>query len=295
MRDCGARILMTGSGGDHLFWSTPDGAVIIADQLQQGHFRAAHRECLAWSHFMNMPYVQLLLKQAVPLTIGIGRAAQYQAPLIPAWIHRTWRDRLLSDKHDVELAPRRSTLPSFRAHLRVIHSLFNLLSAGYHNEYHDLYFTHPYTHRPLVEFCLATPISQFLRAGQTRSLMRRALRDLLPAKVCCRRSKASPQESFIRALQQEWHDVLDLDRWQLCQRGFINPPQVTEHLNKFRLGLQLPGGGLLDRLFSAERWLRSLSLIRGSSNYGAPAVEDSSNRNLNTFFGKPHQVAARDS
>jgi hypothetical protein len=61
MQSYGARVLLTGRGGDHLFWSETDGAPIVADHLQQGQLLAAHSECLKWSHAASLPYYEVLM------------------------------------------------------------------------------------------------------------------------------------------------------------------------------------------------------------------------------------------
>jgi Asparagine synthase len=146
------------------------------------------------------------------------------------------------------------------AQLRMVRSLFALVSAGYFNEFREICLSHPYVHRPLLEFCLGVPISQFLYQGQTRSLMRRALRDLLPTKVLNRKSKGMLDEAFVRALRREWSNIGNLDRWQLCERGFADGDMLRDSLERLRLGLPAQGASAI-RIFSLERWLRSLGTV----------------------------------
>jgi hypothetical protein len=90
--------------------------------------------------------------------------------------------------------------------------------------------------------------------------MRRALRDLLPAKVLNRKSKGMLDEAFVRALRREWSNIGDLDRWQLCERGFADGNTLHESLDRLRLGLPARGASAI-RIFSIERWLRSLGTV----------------------------------
>jgi asparagine synthase (glutamine-hydrolysing) len=255
MREHRARVLLTGLGGDHLFWSAPEGAPLVADALRRGNLLGAHSECRIWSRATSVPYLQLLLNKAVPLAIG----APYHLFETPNWMsHKTMRlQNLLTDQ------PEHGS-PSKRAQLFSVDVLFRTVGAGYFNEYKDIYVSHPYTHRPLVEFCLAAPFSQFLRGGKTRSLMRRGLVDLLPAKICRRVSKAGADEAYIRALQQGWADNADVREWQVCERGFVDPARLSDSLSRMRHGIQ-PQSGHLMRLVSLERWLRSLGRIRAGS------------------------------
>jgi asparagine synthase (glutamine-hydrolysing) len=257
MKVRGARLLLTGAGGDHLFWSAVDAAPLIADHIYQGRLLQMHRSCREWSRTMGVPYMQLLYGQALPRAVAAARSRvpRPEIPPLPGW---------LLDQHKkayvhylVSSETRASALPSMRAQLRELRSLFNMTSAGYTSEYHDVYVSHPYLYRPLVEFCLALPPDQLLRNGEGRSLMRRVLSGLLPPRILTRKSKGAINEAFSRALQNDWELVDDPCRWQLCQRGFAEPRILQEHLTQLMLGRD-PRGSHAVRILSAERWLRSL-------------------------------------
>jgi asparagine synthase (glutamine-hydrolysing) len=260
MKARGARLLLTGAGGDHLFWSALDAAPLIADHIYQGQLLEMHRSCRAWSRSMGVPYMQLLYRQALPRAVAAARSRvpRMEIPPLPVWLsdrHKAaYVDRLVSSETRV------AALPSVRTQLRELQSLFNMISTGYTREYRDVYVSHPYLYRPLVEFCLALPPDQLLRNGEGRSLMRRTLSDLLPPRILTRKSKGAINEAFSRALQNDWELVGDLRRWQLCQRGFAEPRILEEHLTQLMLGLNPPGSNVV-RILSAERWLRSLECV----------------------------------
>jgi asparagine synthase (glutamine-hydrolysing) len=66
---------------------------------------------------------------------------------------------------------------------------------------------HPFFDKRLIEFCIALPREQRIRGGWTRMIVRRALADLLPAKVLHRGGKWGPSRYFTPRLLQ-----LDRDR-----------------------------------------------------------------------------------
>jgi asparagine synthase (glutamine-hydrolysing) len=68
---------------------------------------------------------------------------------------------------------------------------------------------HPFFDKRLVEFCIALPREQRIRDGWTRMIVRRALVDLLPAKVLYRGGKWAPSRYLAPRLLQ-----LDRDRLQ---------------------------------------------------------------------------------
>ena len=69
---------------------------------------------------------------------------------------------------------------------------------------------YPFFDRRLVEFCLALPHEQKLDQGWTRVVMRRAMKDILPRKVCWRGTKSDLSPNFTRALLK--FDWKPLDR-----------------------------------------------------------------------------------
>jgi hypothetical protein len=219
---------------------------------------------------MNVPYHQLMMGRAIPLAVrslfpGIFR---YLRPSAPRWIAPNRRDSIdAALANSIDFKAYRA-IPSQQAKLCVIDHMFRFLGSGFLSEYQELYVSHPYGHRPLVEFCFAVPISQFLRGGQTRSLMRRALSDVLPAKTRKRLGKGLLDEALLRALQKEWEDVSAVREWQVCQRDFVEPKQLADSLQKMRLGFLDQGMGLF-RLVSLERWFRSLSYVGAKPEPGA--------------------------
>jgi hypothetical protein len=264
MREHKSRVLLSGRGGDHLFWSEPDGSAVIADEMRRGNLFRTHRECGLWSRFMNVSYHRLMMGRALPQAVRsfFPGTFQYLRQPVPGWIAPNRRkaiDAALSGSTDFN--PYRA-IPSQQAKLCVVDHMFRFLGSGFLSEYRELYVSHPYSHRPLVEFCFAAPILQFLRDGQTRSLMRRALSNVLPAKTVKRVGKGLLDEALHRALQKEWEDVSEVRDWQVCQRDFVEPKLLSDSLQKMRLGFLDQGVGLL-RLASLERWLRSLSYVRG--------------------------------
>jgi asparagine synthase (glutamine-hydrolysing) len=249
-----AKILLTGVGGDHLFWSSCDGFIFVADQIRTRNLREAHRQCKLWSRATGLPYFQLL-SRSIALCSGFR-----DTPNTPPWLPPKHKVHIDAQVHNDSASMPHDLLPSHQAQIYLVQQLFAVTSAGYRADYRDIYVTHPYTHRPLVEFCLSVPISQFAKPGEMRSLMRRALRDVLPPRLLRRRSKAMIDETLIRALQKEWDFAQDLPRWKVCELGFVRADALLESLRKMRLGLQLPEESLV-RVFSFERWLRSLDSL----------------------------------
>ena len=263
MRQYDARVLLTGRGGDHLFWSAPQGEALVADELLRLNLIGAHRQCGSWSRAANVPYFEFLTTKAfrsalASLFRGANSSEQSE---IPSWVQPRHRAIILRAEGQLGGSANWPSAPGRRAQVLNVERMFQMLGSGFAEEYPQIYVSHPYSHRPLVEFCLGVPVSQFLRYGQTRSLMRRALRDVLPQKTTNRVSKGLLDETIIRALRREWACTSNLSDWQVCQRGYVVPSQLADSLHQARLGVLHLLGPLI-RLFSLERWLRSLNGVK---------------------------------
>jgi asparagine synthase (glutamine-hydrolysing) len=267
MKEHKARVLLTGLGGDHLFWSAPEGAPLVADALRTGNLLRAHRESRTWSRAASVPYLQLLISQALPMALG----SSYQPDEPPKWLGPRARKSIFGRTPELLGEQPKCASPSRRAQLFSVDNLFRTVGVGYFNEYSDIYVSHPYTHRPLVEFCLGVPLSQFLREGRTRSLMRRALVDLLPPRINRRVSKAGADEAYIRALQRECPSNSDVRKWSVCDRGFVDSMLFAHSLDRMRLGIQEISGYLM-RVISMERWLRSLARVHAETAAARPGA-----------------------
>ena len=91
-------------------------------------------------------------------------------------------------------------------------------------------YTHPFAHRPLVEFLMTVPADVLCRPGEPRRLMRRALADLWPPKLRKRRSKAAFTVPWIEALRPLARDLMSGKELQLVERGFLDRTSVLSRL-----------------------------------------------------------------
>ena len=260
MRQSGARVLLSGLGGDQLLWSTPNASPELTDLLSQFKLLALHRRLLSWSETTKKPYLRLLWQNSL-------------LPLLPATI-RTWcqpnlRTGLWLDKQfqtRMKLS-RRMVLPpdpfgfersSSRMQSSLVLFVVSAISAGNYRQGEDIELTYPFLHRPLVEYLMAIPHVQKLRPDETRSLMRRALRDLLPTEILSRKNKGAIDETIFRAFVREWPKIKSIFAdARVSARGYVNPSALESLLNQVRHGGQVLGGELL-RIVSLEVWLRSV-------------------------------------
>jgi hypothetical protein len=119
-----------------------------------------------------------------------------------------------------------------------------------------VYYTHPFAHRPFVEYMLAVPPSVVCSPDQPRALMRAAFRGLLPEVVLRRRSKASFRTVFNQALRPLAAALLQtIDKTHLVVCGFVDPVSLESRLRRFLNGLEC-NSSQLSHLMIVEFWLR---------------------------------------
>jgi hypothetical protein len=117
---------------------------------------------------------------------------------------------------------------------------------------------YPYLDRDLLEFLYAVPREQLLRPGQRRSLMRRALRGIVPDEILDRKRKASAARAPLVAISTEWASVVRVsERMMGDALGIVDGKRFSEALRKARYGGEVPIDALI-RTLNLEFWLRDL-------------------------------------
>ena len=261
MDQAGARVLLSGLGGDQMFGGVYGAYPGVADLLAAGKWLALNRSLREWSRAMKRSYVSLLWKDAIVRqfpqsfqAITSGRATQ-----LPPWYNREFSTRMRL--HERVLASARlSSFPthSSRDQARGFFSAVNSISSCWRNEQFGIDVTYPFAHRPLVEFLQALPLDQFMRPGENRVVMRRMLAGILPEEIAKRRTKGNPREAIFRAIAREagrLRSVFESSR--LCARGYIEKQPLFAALDRARHGYETHSAFLVQTI-SLEFWLRDL-------------------------------------
>lgn len=263
MKSAGARVLLTGIGGDHLFWSDQGGSPELADFLVSWQFLSLISQAREWSRVAGAPLWQILLAHAVsPLAVAtkLVRWLPSDLDMFP-WTTRKVRKSLVRAGRDQGMrVNERIELPSQRVRETMIRSFRALLSAGYFQGYQQIYFCHPYSNQELIDFILALPMNQLVRPGQDRFLMRRATRGILPEPIRNRKSKATINEAPCRVLERELGEIGNANTLEVCQRGYAEPSSLAKAMHGIAMG-RIDHSYAFLRLMNVEQWLRSLRTI----------------------------------
>jgi asparagine synthase (glutamine-hydrolysing) len=261
MRESNARVLLSGQGGDELLGSNYSAYPEVADHLRSFKLLLLHHRLQSWSEALKKPYLQILWQNAlIPL---MPRKVQTVfkrggAGALPPWFNRAFikranlRERNLGANDTFGFR-----LPSKRDQSAGFVSMVRSISLGSRNELTDVDITYPFLHRPLVEFLQAVPVEQLLRPGENRSLMRRAMRGILPDKIAERKTKGNPEEVITRALMREWFRLRPLfEDARVCARGYMDQQPLLAALDRAKHGCERLSSPLLSTI-CLELWLRA--------------------------------------
>jgi asparagine synthase (glutamine-hydrolysing) len=260
MKHEGARVLLSGLAGDQVTWSNLEPGPELGDFLFNFQPVQLHRRLQVWSEATHVPYIQVLWQDVILPLLPVRLRAKFQNQLVlsewldPDFVKRTKVEERLLLPPD----PFGFELPSRRIQASRIWYIVMNIARGESFEHAVYDKTYPFLHRPLVEFVMNVPIAQKLRPDETRSLMRRALKDVLPKRVLERRNKGTTGEALCRGLANEWANIRPLlDDARLGRRGYVNVNALVQALDKARHGIEFNLSSHMQAL-ALEVWLRSL-------------------------------------
>jgi hypothetical protein len=122
-------------------------------------------------------------------------------------------------------------------------------------------YTHPFAHRPLVEFLMTIPADVLCGPSEPRRLMRRALADLWPDKVRSRGSKGFFTTPWHEAMLPLADDLMKQRQIEVVDRGFVDRTSLLSRLERLLRGLDC-NEAQLRQIILLEFWLRHRGLKR---------------------------------
>jgi len=266
MRASDARLILSGHGGDEIMCSDANRAPELSDLLVAGKLRQLHNRTKIWGDELRRPYLELLWQQAVvPASPHWMQSRLRREPSLSlaSWFNQDFANRMnLLKRMRVPIDSFGFSLPSARHQAVGYLSLVKNISAGFRREMSDVEVCYPYLHRPLVEFMQAIPFEQRVRPGETRSLLRRTLRDVLPPEIARRMDKGSPAELISRAIVREMPRLRPMfEHAYVYERGYVDRDELLTALARARHGCEKRTAPLLHTI-SLEFWLRALEYQR---------------------------------
>jgi asparagine synthase (glutamine-hydrolysing) len=263
-RHVGATAFLTGQGGDLVMSNWFDDSLQVAGLIRRLRFDRACLEAFRWSRVVRRPMVSILargLRAVLPAVSHSSSSSIYavdglltgsaDTSLLPEFSRRTG----VADPHTVFSREWLQAPPERRVHFRSLTMMRELRTLQVPTAMDGLDYTHPFTHRPLVEFLLTVPADVLCRPGEPRRLMRRAFADLWPPQVRARKSKGLFGRQHFVVLMPLASKLLQEDQWQVVQRGWVSRRSLVSRLERLSHGLDcnLPQ---LCRIILLELWMR---------------------------------------
>jgi asparagine synthase (glutamine-hydrolysing) len=248
----GVKVMLDGQGGDELLAGYRGHLGFrLADLIARGRFRELRAEVAGTEHG--------------PLALATAVAR----PFAPESLVRAVRARTRGSLVHPELrgarvghldgSPFPDRLRRYQQLVLTRRGLPELLRYEDRNSMaHSLEARVPFLDHRLVELCFSLPPHELIRGGETKSLLRRALGDLLPPAVRERRDKlgfVTPEAEWLRgALGVLAADVFGSQSFR--ERGFVDSDAARRRLERHRAH-RLTAGMELWRALNVELWART--------------------------------------
>jgi len=255
----GYRVVLSGIGGDEpTGGGVPSPTPELQNFLARARFITLARQLNAWAIKMRKPRLPLLREAAQGFFSPRSAAANQgqSAPwLHPAFVRRN-RAALCGYPFRVNVF---GSLPSFQEHIGKLETnrrfvAYCRLTSEFLRE-----VRYPYYDRDFLEFMYGIPQEQIVRVGQRRSLMKRALRGIVPDKLVTRRRKTFVPPDQTSDSAPEWQSLVETGQYIIGSSvGIIDPDRFAEAIQKARHNEDVPIESL-HRTARLVYWLRHLA------------------------------------
>lgn len=264
-RTVGAKVLLTGQNGDLMMGNWFDDSLQISASLRRFRIGHACKDAIEWSKILRLPVYQILWQGLcaslppafTPASVYCKEDGSYtlkssDTSLVPSVVERFG----LSEFRNIFSDSWLQASPERRKYFRSLSTTLELRTLQVPELWQHLDYTHPFAHRPLVEFLMTVPTHVLCRPGEPRRLMRSAMSDLWPLKLQKRRSKGLFSAPWQEALRPLALLLLKDKHFQVVDRGFVDRSSLRSRLERMTVGLDC-NQDQLRYLIVLELWLRS--------------------------------------
>jgi len=256
----GNRVVLSGIGGDEVTGGVPMPQPELMDLLADFRFRELTKQLKLWALNQRRPWFHLFFEAAREfLPAALARQPKYGIG---------WLQDAFAVRQQRALGGYRSRVtffdapPSFHKNLATLDSLRRLMNCTAATAAPLYEKRYPFLDRDLLEFMFAVPPSQVVRPGHRRSLMRRALVDIVPEEILNRKRKAFVARTPTAILSDEWSSLINESRQLRCVSfGIVDARKFEDAVESARRGSPIAIVPIL-RTLSLELWLRSVERHR---------------------------------
>ena len=265
-RSLGVRVVHDGAGGDHLFAVST--AAVLADHLRSGRFGLLFEEWKAWGRRNLWTFARaVLLPQLSSTTLDwIGTVRGRPLPgfwdsALPPWVRATnglqTEARAAETRDPNEDAAAWETRDTLRTPLVARALSWNHAIA----QEEGILLRSPLFDRRIIGFAARRPLNERRGGPDSKGLLRRSMRDLLPPDVLEPRSRktGTPVHYFKRqmteAVMGEYRRLFQGRTSHLADLGIIDPAALNGAIEEYKTSAAHAVGALLQLTLEAERWL----------------------------------------
>ncbi len=272
-------VLLTGQVGDFVMGNRTEDLGQVTEWLAKGRFGKAVRGAYAWGRSEQVPIYPILWRAVREAWFSWVPSVNPRDSVGAIPVSR--EDSLVESLHTLVASnerersandPWRHAPPGRRRRFRAAAEVLQSRTLQTPEALQHVSYTHPYAHRPLVEFMLTIPAHIVFRPEEPRRLMRRAFAGLLPPMILSRKSKASYLSTYRGALMPLATALLQSPaKIQLVERGFVDCRSLLDRVEKFTRGLDC-NDTQLQQILLLEFWLRNRMAVPQESRASRPAI-----------------------
>jgi asparagine synthase (glutamine-hydrolysing) len=276
----GARIVLTGHGGDSLMQGS---AHLYADRLRRGDLGVV-ADAIRFAQSSDggprklyRALLQPLLSAKVDHILHLI-AGSRTGPAIPFWIHADFARRTGMRSHAAGRLglPRLSSagIGTSLAGRQIYESVVDFSQQepiGWYNreaETFGIEARHPFLDVRLLKYALSIPPDQLFQLGSYKPLLRGAMKGILPELVRTRQGKTSFTSFIDMALRYKAVDTIQgmLKSPLSADRGFVDADKLRKAYRAYHEGRPFGSKYLFWRTLTLETWLRRNEGTIGSSD-----------------------------
>jgi asparagine synthase (glutamine-hydrolysing) len=253
----GYRTILSGIGGDEVLGGVPTPLPELANYLVSANLPLLMEKTFSWCLVRRTSLIQMLF-ETVKFTTNLYQRSCVDNNRLPPWINSRLRDTCVELARSTARDGRRfgfspSTISNGLAWWSIMETLPHLTpSSLVRYEYR-----YPYLDQDLVNFLFRIPREQLVRPGRRRSLMRRALGNIVPVEILERRRKAFLIRGPIASFQQSQGKIeaLFADS-RAVDYEFIDHKQLRKAMDLTVAAVDPKWWPALFRVINFELWLR---------------------------------------
>lgn len=253
----GYRVVLSGLGGDEFLGGIPDPRPLLADLILQFRPISLMRQLTAWSLVKRRPLIQLLWQSSLELLPPFLAQHLLKEAKVESWIQGRFATRTHLAIRQIDVADHFGFwLPSRRSCIAGVQLMANKMAGRAIRVGEEARY--PYLDKDLIEFILSIPATQLLRPGERRSLMRRALRGIVPEEILSRRTKQFGARTPAVAIDKHWLELEAIFTAPICSLlGYVKGDEFMRTLHAVRNGKIVNMSRLLNTV-ALEFWLRRM-------------------------------------